>query len=135
MWKSNVDTSWMTYLQDSCVLNQSPVFSFRPTSKTTMSSAAGAVSGKRLSDGQVRRPLVKKEREREEKKKPLTSTVTSPYIAQSTRALTRQLSYLVGGTVHLTCIFAGKLVVLPANVNSHARISGCQSHPRCADIV
>ena len=135
MWKSNVDTSWMTYLQDSCVLNQSPVFSFRPTSKTTMSSAAGAVSGKRLSDGQVRRPLDKKEREREEKKKPLTSTVTSPYIAQSTRALTRQLSYLVGGTVHLTCIFAGKLVVLPANVNSHARISGCQSHPRCADIV
>ena len=65
MWKSNVDTSWMTYLQDSCVLNQSPVFSFRPTSKTTMSSAAGAVSGKRLSDGQVRRPLDKRERERE----------------------------------------------------------------------
>lgn len=141
MWKSNVDTFRMTYLQDSCVLNQSSVFSFRPTSKTTMSSAAGAVSGKRLSDGQVRRPLDKKKREqereraREEKKKPLTSTVTSPYIAQSTRALTRQLSYLVGGTVHLTCIFAGKLVVLPANVNSHARISGCQSHPRCADIV
>ena len=106
-----------------------------------VSVAAGAVSGKRLSDGQVRRPLDKKERAREreiaraEKKKPLTSTVTSPYIAQSTRALTRQLSYLVGGTVHLTCIFAGKLVVLPANVNSHARISGCQSHPRCADIV
>ena len=65
MWKSNVDTSWMTYLQDSCVLNQSSVFSFRPTSKTTMSSAAGAVSGKRLSDGQVRRPLDKRERERE----------------------------------------------------------------------
>ena len=65
MWKSNVDTFWMTYLQDSCVLNQSSVFSFRPTSKTTMSSAAGAVSGKRLSDGQVRRPLDKRERERE----------------------------------------------------------------------
>ena len=65
MWKSNVDTFWMAYLQDSCMLNQSPVVSFRPTSKTTMSSAAGAVSGKRLSDGQVRRPLDKRERERE----------------------------------------------------------------------
>ena len=70
MWKSNVDTFWMTYLQDSCVLNQSSVFSSRPTSKTTMSSAAGAVSGKRLSDGQVRRPLDKKERERREEEAP-----------------------------------------------------------------